>query len=287
VSYFGGKSGPGVYHALINLMPPHAVYIEPFVGSGAVMRLKRPAHLNIGIDLDQACIARLRVAAGGIAKSGGSAGSREAAIPASIARAGDVRSPNAELGEACRRPSQKTAAAVIAEIGDVRSPNPESRDGGSGWEFRCEDGVSYLEANQPPKSALVYADPPYMLSTRKSPRSRYLHEMSDADHLRLLRCLRSLSCRVMISGYSSPLYAKELRGWNATAFQAATRGAPAAEWVWYNFDRPAELHDYRFLGETFRDRERIRRRQRGWAAKFRALPLLERRALLAALADET
>lgn len=56
MGYPGGKSGPGVYHRLINLMPPHQTYIEPFLGGGAIMRLKRPARYNIGIDLDSRVI---------------------------------------------------------------------------------------------------------------------------------------------------------------------------------------------------------------------------------------
>ena len=60
MGYPGGKSGPGVYHRLINLMPPHAVYCEPFLGGGAVMRLKRPAAYNIGVDLDSGVIAAWR-----------------------------------------------------------------------------------------------------------------------------------------------------------------------------------------------------------------------------------
>lgn len=51
-SYPGGKAGAGVYQRIINLMPPHEVYVEPFLGGGAVMRLKRPARLNIGVDLN-------------------------------------------------------------------------------------------------------------------------------------------------------------------------------------------------------------------------------------------
>ena len=52
MAYPGGKAGDGVYQRLISLMPPHEVYIEPFLGGGAIMRHKRPALLNIGIDLD-------------------------------------------------------------------------------------------------------------------------------------------------------------------------------------------------------------------------------------------
>jgi len=44
--YPGGKSGAGVYQTIINRMPPHRVYIEPFLGGAAIMRLdsaSRPA----------------------------------------------------------------------------------------------------------------------------------------------------------------------------------------------------------------------------------------------------
>ena len=56
MTYPGGKNAPGVYQTIINLMPPHAVYIEPFLGSGAIMRLKRRARVTIGIDRDPQAI---------------------------------------------------------------------------------------------------------------------------------------------------------------------------------------------------------------------------------------
>ena len=43
MSYPGGKNGAGVYQAIINQMPPHQTYIEGFLGSGAVLRMKKPA----------------------------------------------------------------------------------------------------------------------------------------------------------------------------------------------------------------------------------------------------
>lgn len=56
MSYLGAKSGSGVYQAIINLMPPHETYVEPFLGSGAIMRLKAPALRSIGLDLDDDAI---------------------------------------------------------------------------------------------------------------------------------------------------------------------------------------------------------------------------------------
>lgn len=48
----GGKAGSGTYQFIINQIPPHRVYIEGFLGGGAIMKIKKPAPLNIGIDLD-------------------------------------------------------------------------------------------------------------------------------------------------------------------------------------------------------------------------------------------
>ncbi|MCL0039873.1 hypothetical protein M1N02_00190, partial [Thermodesulfovibrionales bacterium] len=50
--YPGGKGRYGIYQKIINLMPPHEVYIETHLGGGGVMRNKRPATRNIGIELD-------------------------------------------------------------------------------------------------------------------------------------------------------------------------------------------------------------------------------------------
>ncbi|MGJ8626091.1 MAG: hypothetical protein ACSHXB_03935 [Sulfitobacter sp.] len=44
MTYPGGKNGGGAYQRIINHMPPHRFYIEPFLGSGAVLRNKRLLH---------------------------------------------------------------------------------------------------------------------------------------------------------------------------------------------------------------------------------------------------
>ena len=50
MTYPGGKNGAGIYERIINHMPPHETYIEDLLGSGAVLRNKRPAKRNVGID---------------------------------------------------------------------------------------------------------------------------------------------------------------------------------------------------------------------------------------------
>lgn len=64
MTYPGGKNGAGVYQRIISHMPPHAVYIEAFLGSGAIIRNKRPAGRNIGIDPSQKAIDLCRELAG-------------------------------------------------------------------------------------------------------------------------------------------------------------------------------------------------------------------------------
>ena len=53
-TYPGGKSGAGVFQAIINRIPPHRVYIESFLGAGGILRHKRPAQISIGVDIDPA-----------------------------------------------------------------------------------------------------------------------------------------------------------------------------------------------------------------------------------------
>jgi hypothetical protein len=110
--------------------------------------------------------------------------------------------------------------------------------------------------------------------------------MTDVDHRRLLRVVMALPCPVLISGYASRLYAEMLKGWRHTTFQTMTRGArPATEWLWANFPEPVELHDYRYLGSGFRERERIKRKKQRWARRIEGMPILERQALLLALSE--
>lgn len=58
MKYPGGKGK--TYQHLINLMPPHEVYIETHLGGGAVLRHKRPAGRNIGIERNGQVINRWR-----------------------------------------------------------------------------------------------------------------------------------------------------------------------------------------------------------------------------------
>src|SRR6266568_2754391 len=142
-------------------MPPHEVYIEAFVGSGAIFRNKKPAKASIVIDIDA-----------------------------------DV---------ACYwRAHRPTSTTVI-----------------------CGDARSLLRDRTYTGRELVYCDPPYPRSTRRWQFPLYRHEMTDRQH-------------------------RELQA----------------------------LHDWRYLGNGFRERERIKRKQSRWRRQLSSMPAMERLAML-------
>src|SRR3990167_3557767 len=218
MKYPGGKNGEGTYQWIINHMPPHETYIEGFVGSGAIMKLKKPAHTSIVIDRDSRMLEPFRHSAG-----------------------------------------------ILAIWSDAIS---WLRTGGGGDDAQT----------------LIYLDPPYLMSTRRSKEKLYKHELTDEQHVELLHTIKSLKCMVMISGYMSELYATELRGWRTDSLRVITRGGkPAIEYLWLNFPPPIELHDYRYLGANFRAREKIKRQKQRWVARLQRMPELQRWAMFEAI----
>lgn len=126
----------------------------------------------------------------------------------------------------------------------------------------------------------IYCDPPYLRSTRRSSRAIYAHEMTDAEHVKLLQLLVGLPCPVMVSGYQSTMYQVMLAGWRRLEFQTMTRGGPAVECLWMNYPEPSQLADYSHLGDNFRERQDLRRQRERWRARLARMPELKRRALL-------
>jgi site-specific DNA-adenine methylase len=134
---------------------------------------------------------------------------------------------------------------------------------------------------------LAYFDPPYVMATRRAARAIYRHEFTDADHERLASTATdsSVRARIMISGYAGSLYEALFKGWRREQFSVMTRGGPAVESVWCNFDPPTVLHDARFVGKNFTDRQRIQRKARRWANRLMSMPPGERAAVLEHIQD--
>jgi DNA adenine methylase len=218
--YDGGKGAMGVAQWIINQIPPHRCYIEPFLGGGAVLRLKAPAGSSIAIERDTRAL---------------------------------------DLWRGFNLP-------------DLRIIN-------------C-DAIAWLAKFRPRGDEFIYCDPPYLFSTRTSQVPIYRCELTDADHVRLLAILKRLRCSIAISGYRSELYARELASWRLSRFLTTKRNHERAEEsLWMNYPEPIALHDYRYLGSNFRERERIKRKKNRWACRLAKMPILERRLLVATLAE--
>lgn len=146
------------------------------------------------------------------------------------------------------------------------------------------DVIPWLEHRHFEEDVLIYLDPPYLLSTRKCKERLYRHELGASKHRRLLNVITSLDCMVAISGYMSQMYSSALSSWRLVQFNAVTRGGSVAtECLWCNYPSPSSLHDPRFIGSDFRDRERIRKLVSRWSSRFSALSLVDRMAVRAAL----
>ncbi len=215
-AWYGSKATSGLCQAIVALQPPHDVYIEPFLGGGAIMRRKLPAMRNVGLDLDARAISAFRCG-----------------YPV-------------ELHQGC--------------------------------------ALRFLAAFPFQGRELVYCDPPYVQSTRRSAR-RYRHDFDDASHVALLELLKGLDCRVMVSGYPSRLYDTHLAGWRSVSLQVNNQASVVTETVWFNYV-PDRVHWSRFAGRTNTRRQTIKRRAESWARRYAAMPPGERLAVLSAMLAE-
>lgn len=86
----------------------------------------------------------------------------------------------------------------------------------------------------------MYLDPPYVLSTRT--RKQYTVEMEDQDHQELLEILNQSKAKILLSGYDSDLYNKQLKNWERVEFLAtAEHGLSRTEVLWMNFQPKKQL----------------------------------------------
>lgn len=86
-------------------------------------------------------------------------------------------------------------------------------------------------------NVLIYADPPYLLSTRHG--KQYRCEMTTDDHVHLLDALKAHKGPVLLSGYDSELYRDALHGWYREEIDVRAQTATKRrEILWMNFEPP-------------------------------------------------
>lgn len=145
------------------------------------------------------------------------------------------------------------------------------------YNFSCGDAIDIIKliaSLSDASDVFVYLDPPYRMDARKSQQILYRHEYGDIDHLILLEKIAKINngCKIMISHYPDIMYDGCLTGWSTHDFYSTTRHGQAQERLYMNYSLGAERHDYRFLGEDFREREKNDRITRNYISKLKRLP---------------
>jgi DNA adenine methylase len=232
---------------IIDQMPPHRCYLDPYFGSGAVFFLKNPSLFETVNDLDSNVANLFRVL-------------REQ--PANLAKAIEMtpwardefklsHEHSTDPLESARRFLTRTWQSINGN-GGWRIDREGNRSGGNRtrtWNNlpqRILDVATRLKdaqiENRPAievikrhrfENTLLYVDPPYSLETRSN--NLYDLEMTDADHAVLLDVLDAHPGPVLLSGYACPLYDDRLKHWTRLTHDAtAERGKKRTEVLWMN-----------------------------------------------------
>lgn len=132
-----------------------------------------------------------------------------------------------------------------------------------------------------------YLDPPYRLSSRKSQIKVYNFEMTDNDHSDLLSQIVTMKDDlIMISHYPDPMYNEALKGWHTKDFYSMIRNGLALERIYYNYTLTDKLHDYSYIGNDFREREKNNRIKNNMLKKIKHLPPQLRNSIIQDLIEK-
>lgn len=106
------------------------------------------------------------------------------------------------------------------------------------------DAIKLIEQHND-KDTLIYCDPPYVATSLVS--SHYQHDFSLEQHKELLKVLKNHEGKVMLSGYESELYKQELSDWAALKTMTkvgitSEKKSDRQEIIWCNFDPPMQLN---------------------------------------------
>jgi len=135
---------------------------------------------------------------------------------------------------------------------------------------------------------VMYLDPPYPEETLKG-NHRFKFRMENDGHVELLEKIGKFNnANILLSTYDNALYEFYLKNWNKISFEAQTQsGKSAIETLYFNFEPPTRLHDYRYFGDNHRSRERYKDKRKNLVDKFERMTALERNYFMDALTDPT
>lgn len=254
LQYPGGKRRLAPW--IVSRMPAHHSYLEPYFGGGAVLFAKPAAPIETVNDLDGDVVNFFRV----IRDEGSrkklvdwlwyTPYAREAYEESfkrpprdAVERAGyfavrSMQSHGFRLNEDCGwKKDVHGREAAYALHNWNRLPESLGQTAARLKQVQIENrpALELIKAFNH-ENVLIYADPPYVLSTRA--RKQYRYEMTDEEHRELLEELCRSQAKVMLSGYDCGLYREYLGGWRKVQTAARTQGnAERVETLWMNFEQ--------------------------------------------------
>lgn len=230
VQYYGGKWRLAPW--IIEHLPPHRIYVEPFGGGASVLMRKARSYAEVYNDQwglitdvfrvlrDPALSADLRrqieltpyarrdfkaISDAQLAQEPSIVERAWLTIYRSFAGFGSARASGFRGG--CKRPR------TIPAHDWANYPNhiPAFVDRLRGVVIENKPAIEVIAAHDSSET-LIYADPPYPHSTRNMSgrNARYAQEMSDDDHRALAAVLKRVKGMVVLSGYGCDLYDREL-----------------------------------------------------------------------------
>ncbi|MCB2413670.1 DNA adenine methylase [Demequina sp. TTPB684] len=259
--YYGGKQR--IAERIVDLFPPHEHYLEPFAGGLSVLFAKRPSRMETVSDKDRALMTFWRVLR-----------DRPDELARACALTPHARAAYVEalsLYTSHLTPTPAHDLEIARRVFTIFAQGRASKTAATSWRMHVDpsgsslslpgylrayvarmaalaerlqnvtletlDAVELIDRYAPHRGVLIYADPPYLASSRNS--RGYRNEMgSEAEHTRLAEQLCAAKASVVLSGYRSPLYDRLYRDWDRVEIPSGTAQGgvygPRTEVVWSN-----------------------------------------------------
>lgn len=251
---------------ILQHIPPHRTYVEPFGGAASVLLRKAPSYAEVYNDLDDEVVGLFRVL-----RDEASAARMVALLELTPFARAEFHLSYEPTDDAVERARRLVVRSFMGFGSNAHATNAKGRHA-TGFRASARrsgttpahDWRNYPDAlrgivdrmrgvqiehrpaadviaKHDAASTVFYVDPPYLHETRASGnrkelgRRMYRHEMVRRDHAELLEQLRGVAGMVVLSGYPDPLYDDGLPGWRRVETQALADGArPRTEVLWLN-----------------------------------------------------
>lgn len=259
--YHGGKWRLAPW--IVDHIPPHRVYVEPFGGAASVLLRKPRSYAEVYNDLDDEVVGLFRVLRD--PEQARRLRDNLRLTPFARSEFESAYLPSSDCVERSRRLLVRSfmgfgsgAANKMVTTGFRSTSNRSGTSPAHDWQnlpacleliterlqgvvIERRKAAEVIARHDGPET-FFYVDPPYLPETRSTKIRKgggkyhaYRHELSTQDHVDLAEVLRRLQGMVALSGYDSVLYGNLYGDWQSVRRQTFADGARSREEVlWLN-----------------------------------------------------